>query len=297
MSALKILVAGRSGQVAQSLLEAAEQWPDFELTALGRPELDIADRASVDKAMTAVAPDLVINAAAYTAVDKAEDEREAAFAGNETGARNLAEAAALAGIPLLHISTDYVFNGQGTEPYQETDPTAPLGVYGESKLAGERAVADANPKHLILRTAWVYGVYGGNFLKTMLRVAGGRDALNVVADQRGAPTSSHEIAETLLKAAAAIQSGNESWGTYHMAARGEAVWAEFAEAIFAASASHGGPTAQVNHIPSSEYPTPAARPAYSVLNSSKLKDAFGVELSNWREPVDAIVARVLSQKG
>lgn len=297
MSKLKVLVAGRSGQVAQSLIEAATAREAVELIALGRPELDITDQASVDAAIAEVDPDLVINAAAYTAVDKAEDEREAAFDGNKAGPRHLAEATAADEIPLIHISTDYVFNGQGDRPYAEDDPVAPLGVYGESKLAGERVVAGTNPRHLIFRTAWVYGVYGANFLKTMLRVADGRDELSVVADQRGAPTSSHDIAEALLDVAEAIGDGKEAWGVYHMVAGGDAVWADFAEAIFDASSSHDGPTASVKRIPTSEYPTPAARPAYSVLDSTKLNDAFGVQLPNWRDPVSGIVARVLSQKG
>lgn len=297
MSQLRILVAGRSGQVAQSLVEAAKARPGIELIAMGRPDLDISDQASVDQAVADIDPDMVINAAAYTAVDKAEEEREAAFDGNKAGPRHLAEATAANELPLIHISTDYVFDGQGERPYKEGDPTAPLGVYGESKLAGERVVTGTNPRHLILRTAWVYGAYGANFLKTMLRVAESRDELSVVADQRGAPTSSHAIAEVLLDIAEGIRDGKDAWGVYHMAAQGETVWADFAEAIFEASAQHGGPSAAVKHIPSSEYPTPAARPAYSVLDSSKLKDAFGTQIPHWRDPIEGIVARVLSEKG
>ncbi|NNU16770.1 dTDP-4-dehydrorhamnose reductase [Parvularcula sp. ZS-1/3] len=291
---MKILVAGRSGQVARSLAEAAEGRDDVKLVCLGRPDLDIADRASVDAALAREKPDVLINAAAYTAVDQAEQDREAAYAGNETGPRHLAEASAAQGIPIIHISTDYVFNGEGERPYVESDPTDPLGVYGASKLAGEMAVADANPEHLILRTAWVYGAYGKNFLKTMLRVADGRDELSVVADQSGAPTSSHDIAEALLKLAPKMKDG-AAFGTYHMAASGEGVWADFTQAIFEASAEAGGPTASVTRIPSSDYPTPAKRPTYSVLNSSALEEAFGVRLPDWREPVPGIVRRVLQE--
>lgn len=296
MSGLRILVAGRSGQVAQSLIEAARSRSDVSIIALGRPELDITDAGSVGAAFEAAAPDLVINAAAYTAVDKAEEERDLAFAGNETGPRHLAEAAARRALPIVHLSTDYVFNGEGMRPYREDDPTDPLGVYGASKLAGEQAVAAANPRHVILRTAWVYGVHGNNFLKTMLRVAGGRDTLNVVADQRGAPTSSHDIAETLLALALRLHTEQSGYGTYHMAARGECVWADFAEAIFEASAARGGPAAAVNRIPTSEYPTPAKRPAYSVLDSSALERTFGLSLPPWREPVDGIVERLLKKE-
>ena len=295
---LRILVAGRSGQVAQSLIEAATGREGLTVTALGRPDLDIADRASVSAAIAAHAPHVLINAAAYTAVDLAETERDAAFLGNETGPRHLAEATAEAGLPLIHLSTDYVFNGRGTAPYTEKEPTDPLGVYGASKLAGEEAVAAANPRHLTLRTAWVYGAHGKNFLKTMLRVAETRDELSVVADQRGAPTSSHDIAAALLDLSEAIvrEGTDPVWGTYHMAARGEAVWADFAEAIFAASAALGGPTARVKRITTAEYPTPAERPAYSVLDSGALHRAFGVRLPVWQEPVAGIVARILERK-
>ncbi|MEM9837757.1 MAG: dTDP-4-dehydrorhamnose reductase [Pseudomonadota bacterium] len=298
MSRFKILVAGRSGQVAQSLVEAAALRERIDLTCAGRPDLDIADLGSVRSAVSEAKPNLVINAAAYTAVDKAEDDRDAAFAGNETGPENLAKVTVEAGIPLFHISTDYVFSGQATAPYTEDHPTDPLGVYGSSKLAGEQAVAHHNPKHLILRTAWVYGVYGANFLKTMLRVAEGRNELNVVADQYGAPTSSHDIASGLLDLAEAVLAdpNNARWGTFHMSAGGDAVWAEFAEAIFAASAINDGPSATVNRIPTTEYPTPAERPAFSVLNSSALEQAYGVRLPHWKEPVAGVVARVLQHK-
>ncbi len=293
----KVLVAGRSGQVAQSLTEAAAGHRDLEVTLMGRPDLDITDEASVERAFDVIAPDLVINAAAYTAVDQAEDDRQAAYDCNETGPRRLAEASAKRGIPIIHISTDYVFDGQGTVPYAEESKTDPLGVYGASKLAGERAVAEANPRHVTVRTAWVYGAYGKNFLKTMLRVARGRDELGVVSDQKGAPTSSHDIAEGLLKVASHLLAhpDDSAYGVYHMTARGEAVWADFAEAIFAASAKEGGPTAKVNRITTADYPTPAARPSYSVLDSSALEAAFGVRLPDWQDPVHGIVARVLKE--
>lgn len=296
MSRLKILVAGRSGQVAASLAEAAADFPTIELVAQGRPELDITSAESIAQAIERHDPDVLINAAAYTAVDQAETEPDAAFLGNETGPRLLAQATAAVGIPLFHLSTDYVFNGQGALPYREDDPVEPLGVYGGSKLAGEKAVAEGNPRHLILRTAWVYGAHGKNFLKTMLRVADGRDELGVVADQKGAPTSSHDIADALLQLATIVAEGRESWGTYHLVANGEAVWADFAEAIFAASSRQSGPTSKVNRIGTEDFPTPAARPAYSVLNNSKLRDTFGIELPLWSAPIPDIVERVLKEK-
>ncbi|MEM1380215.1 MAG: dTDP-4-dehydrorhamnose reductase [Pseudomonadota bacterium] len=295
---LKILVAGSTGQVAQSLVEAASLRENIALSAMGRPTLDITQAGSITSALDAIQPDLIINAAAYTAVDKAETERKAAYLVNETGPRLLAEAAREASIPLVHLSTDYVFNGQGKEPYKESDPVDPLGIYGSSKFAGEEAVRTTHTHHLILRTAWVYGVYGGNFLKTMLRVAENRDELGVVADQRGAPTSSHDIAEALLDLASAV-TGNDptqAWGTYHMTAQGDAVWADFAEAIFSASVRRDGPSAQVNRITTDNYPTPAARPAYSVLDCSALEQTFGIALPHWEASVASVVSRILNEK-
>ncbi|MEM9810151.1 MAG: dTDP-4-dehydrorhamnose reductase, partial [Pseudomonadota bacterium] len=281
-----VLIIGRSGQVAQSLLEAGAGFPDLALTAMGRPDLDITDTASIRHALDAVNPRIVINAAAYTAVDKAEEARDAAFAANADGPGLLACETASRGVPLIHISTDYVFDGSATRPYRPDDATAPLGVYGASKLAGEQRVAEANPQHFIFRTAWVYGAYGKNFLKTMMRVAKTNPQLRVVADQQGGPTSSHDIAEALLQVASQVVRGqSDDFGLYHLAARGEAVWADFAEAIFEASAAYGGPSAKVERITTAEYPTPAVRPAYSVLDTTRLKQAFGIELPHWHEPV------------
>ncbi|MEE4208113.1 MAG: dTDP-4-dehydrorhamnose reductase [Parvularcula sp.] len=292
-----ILVAGRSGQVAQSLIEAGKGRSGLKIVALGRPDLDITDADGIAHVMDAVKPDLVVNAAAYTAVDQAETDRDAAYAGNEVGPRRLGEASAARSLPVIHLSTDYVFGGDGDRPYQPEDETSPLGVYGASKLAGEKALAEVNPRHVILRTAWVYGAHGKNFLKTMLRVGTDRDQLSVVADQKGAPTSSHDIAEGILDVAEAILAApsDAAYGTYHMTAGGEAVWADFAEAIFAASREAGGPHAAVKRIGTEDYPTPAKRPAYSVLDSSALAEAFGVRLPHWQEPVPGIVARVLKE--
>ncbi|MEO1657803.1 MAG: dTDP-4-dehydrorhamnose reductase [Pseudomonadota bacterium] len=292
---LRVLVAGQSGQVAQSLLQAASR--DVTLELRGRPDFDITDKQSIAAAVDAFGPDIVINAAAYTAVDQAEDDRDAAFAANALGPQNLAEVTADQGLPLIHLSTDYVFDGSGTEPYREDQPTAPIGVYGESKLAGEDAVAAANPSHVIARTAWVYGAHGKNFLKTMLRVGSTNDELRVVDDQHGAPTSSHTIAETLLRIAHAVKEadGETPFGLYHLVASGACSWADFAAAIFDESAARGGPAAKVARITTEEYPTKAARPAYSVLDTSKLQSSFGVTLPDWREPIGPIVAKVLEE--
>ncbi|WP_341198070.1 dTDP-4-dehydrorhamnose reductase [Hyphomonas chukchiensis] len=293
-----ILVAGRSGQVAQAL--AATTLPAaVKLVALGRPDLDLLDPKSIALAMDRVSPDLVINAAAYTAVDQAESDDTNAFALNADGAAHLAKAAAERGAPILHLSTDYVFDGSKSGPYVETDPVAPLGVYGASKLAGERAVAAENPDHFILRTAWVYSAVGKNFVKTMLRLAETRDELGVVADQFGNPTSAADIAYGLIAIAQRLKSGPAGFvpGVYHMTASGEASWADFAEAIFATSAALGGPSSRVNRIASSEFSTPVKRPANSRLDCSRLSAAFGVTLPDWQGSTLACVAQLVETKG
>ena len=281
---MKILVAGRSGQVAQSL--AAISTPERHFVTLGRPELDICDPASVAAAIHEHQPAALINAAAYTAVDRAESEPEAAFAANETGPRVLATAAREAGIPILHISTDYVFAGNKDGFYTEDDPVDPQSVYGRSKLAGERAVAEANPDHVILRTAWVFSPYGNNFVKTMLRLAADRDTVRVVADQWGSPTYAPDIAEGLAKILdqALASPADPIWrGTFHMTAAGTCTWADFAEEIFRQSAERGGPSAKVERITTAEYPTPAKRPANSQLDNGMFARAFNFTLPAWQD--------------
>lgn len=291
---MRIFVAGRSGQVAQSLLAAGAK-SAHELKAFGRPGFDLADKASVDAAVDAFAPDLVINAAAYTAVDQAESEEDLATAINGTGAGYLATAAARHGAPILHLSTDYVFDGELDRPYREDDATAPVGAYGRSKLAGEVAVVAANPKHLILRTAWVVSPYGKNFVKTMLRLAETKDALGVVADQVGNPTYAPHIAAALLMLADHIAAGQDGpWGIGHLTASGTASWADVAEAVFAESRALGGPSAKVNRITTAEYPTPACRPANSRLENSRLAADWGVTLPAWQDGVRTCVGALLT---
>lgn len=297
MPRLKVLVAGRSGQVAWALKETVPV--NVDLVAIGRPDLDLTDRASVDAAVDKVRPDIVINAGAYTAVDQAETDEAAAFALNADGPGYLSAAAARAGAPILHLSTDYVFDGEKDAPYAEIDPVAPLGVYGRSKLAGEQQVAAANPNHLIFRTAWVYSPVGKNFAKTMLRVAGQREELTVVHDQIGNPTSAADIGRGLWSVATQI-AGNPATlvpGIYHMTASGEASWAEFAEEIFAVSAGLGGPSARVRRIPSSEYPTPTRRPSNSRLDGTKLSRTFGVILPQWRSSTRSCVETLIATGG
>ncbi|AXE63395.1 dTDP-4-dehydrorhamnose reductase [Hyphomonas sp. CACIAM 19H1] len=298
MSRLNVLVAGRGGQVARALA-ASVPADRVQAVCLGRPELDIRDTGSIARVVEATAPDLVINAAAYTAVDQAESEPEEAKLVNAAAAGALAEAAAARGAPILHLSTDYVFNGEKSGPYLETDAVNPLGVYGQSKLEGEQKVAQSNPQAIILRTAWVYSPWGKNFAKTMLRVAEGRDELTVVHDQRGNPTSANDIAAALW--AIALQyAGNPAAlvpGVFHMTAAGEASWAEFAEEIFAVSSAAGGPSARVQRITTAEYPTPTRRPANSRLDCSHLAAIYGVALPDWRSSTRSVVEELVRTKG
>lgn len=292
---MRILVAGSTGQVAQALAEAPHR--GFTVQTFGRPGFDMERRETVEAAFAGFRPDIVINAAAYTAVDKAESEPDAAMRINADGPALLAELAAQAGAPILHLSTDYVFSGDKTTPYVESDPVGPVGAYGRSKLEGERRVAAANPKHLILRTAWVHAPYGGNFVRTMLRLAETREEVSVVADQHGAPTYAPDIAGGLLSIVARIAEGGPTpWGVYHMASSGACVWADFAGHVFARSAVAGGPSAKVNRISTAEYPTPARRPANSRLDCSRLRSDYGVALPDWRTGVDRCVARLLQQR-
>lgn len=300
---MRILVAGAAGQVAQSLVEASKALVEagraqgLDLVALGRPDFDLTCESDVVRVVADVKPDVVINAAAYTAVDQAESEPDAAHLLNATAAGWLAREAARAGAPILHLSTDYVFDGAKTAPYVEDDALAPLGVYGASKLAGERAVAAANPHHVIARTAWVYSPFGKNFVRTMLRLAADREELGVVADQTGNPTYAPHIAEALLMMAGqCVKHGpDDLWGIFHLVAPDEAVWADLAEAAFADSRAIGGPAARVRRITAAEYPTPARRPQNSRLDAGKLKRIYGVRLPPWRDGVKACVGRIVGE--
>lgn len=292
---MKILVTGREGQVVQSLLEKAIQRPDLEVIALGRPELDLAKPDTVRSAIEAIKPDLVVSAAAYTAVDLAEDEQEFAFVVNATGAEAVAEAAKACGAPVIHLSTDYVFAGDADEPYAETDVTGPRSVYGSSKLEGERLITQANPKHIILRTAWVYSPFGKNFVKTMLKLAETRDALSVVSDQWGNPTSALDIADAIIQVADHLAATPEflAYGVYHLVGTGDTNWSSFARAIFDESAKLGGPTANVTDITTADYPTKAARPANSRLSTAKFQKAFNWSVPHWQSSLRDVVARLI----
>ncbi|MCQ0988469.1 dTDP-4-dehydrorhamnose reductase [Jiella marina] len=282
---MRILVTGRDGQVTRCLADLSDD--RHEIATVGRPQLDLTDAGSIAAVIAEMKPDIVVNPAAYTAVDKAESEPDAAFAVNAEGAENVAGAADEAGLPLIHISTDYVFSGDKPTPYAETDETGPTGVYGQSKLEGEKLVLAANPRAVVLRTAWVFSPYGNNFLKTMLRVAKDRDELRVVDDQRGTPTYAPDIAAGVLAVCdriAAEPDGHWS-GVYHMVAEGETSWAGFAEAIFAASKERGGLTAKVTRITTADYPTPARRPANSRLDTTRFVETFGHRLPAWETAI------------
>jgi dTDP-4-dehydrorhamnose reductase len=286
-----ILLFGSGGQLGRELTARANTLGE-PLVALSRQDADISDPQVIARALDRAKATMVVNAAAYTKVDQAESEPEAAFAANETGAAVLAEACARAGLPLVHISTDYVFDGSKAGAYVEDDAVAPLGVYGRSKLAGEQAVRERNPRHVILRTAWVYGAYGQNFLKTMLRLAAERDELRVVADQRGSPTATADIAEAILHVGRRLE--NEPWGTYHFAGSGETSWHGFAAHIVAAHARFTGRRPPVIAIATADFPTKATRPSNSVLDSSRFAAVFGYKAEPWDVATDRTVGQILS---
>lgn len=292
---MRMVVTGREGQVVRSLVERAAG-KEIEVVCLGRPELDLAaPPARIQSAVEAAKPDILVSAAAYTQVDKAEAEPELVFAVNRDGPHALAVAARGLEIPLIHLSTDYVFDGAKPSPYAEDDRAAPEGVYGASKLAGEDAVLEANDNTAVLRTAWIYSPFGINFVKTMLRLAQDRDEVHVVADQTGNPTSALDIADAIFRVATNLRNGHEQKkrGIFHMTGAAQASWADFAEAIFEISAKAGGPTAIVKRIGTADYPTTAKRPANSRLNSNKLALVHGVRLPEWRASLNDIVLRLL----
>jgi dTDP-4-dehydrorhamnose reductase len=288
---VKVLVIGREGQLARGLLEAADG-ANVQVVAIGRPELDLADETSVAAAVAHERPDVVVNAAAYTAVDRAETEPTVAHAVNALGAEHVAKACAANAIPIIHISTDYVFGGTKHGPYLEDDPTGPVNVYGRTKLEGEQRVAKACERHLILRTAWVHSPWGANFVKTMLRSATTRPSIGVVDDQKGSPTYALHLAGIVLALAARVAADGTRWGVYHAVGAGETTWFGFAREVFRYAAEQGLPAADVAAIATSAYPTPARRPANSRLNCDRLRLLLGFELPDWRVGVHDCVARI-----
>jgi len=283
---MKILLTGASGQLGRCIQDRLPE--GWEIHAVGSAQLDIGDKAQVEQAVRAYQPDAIINAGAYTAVDKAESEPEAAARVNTQGPENLALAARDSGAKLIHVSTDYVFDGQGTRPYLETDTTNPLGVYGKTKLDGEKAVLAVLPEAAIVRTAWVFSEYGNNFVKTMVNLAEKRDALGIVSDQRGCPTYAGDLAQALITLLQVQAQG----GIYHYGGDHEVSWFEFADRIFDVAVAEGRLAKKpvLTGVTTEEYPTPAKRPAYSVLDGEKIK-ALGVALSDWDSALKDIISK------
>ncbi len=289
---MRIAVAGMTGQLAMALAERGAK-AGVEVVRLGRPELDLTRDETILPALQGVSPDVVINAAAYTAVDLAESEARAAFAVNAEGAGRIASAAARLGAPLLHVSTDYVFRGDLGRPYREDDATGPTGIYGASKLAGEQAVLAEGGS--VFRTAWVYSPFGRNFVKTMAGLAASRDEVRVVADQIGSPTSALDIADALIAAArrqVAAPADQALRGVFHLAGVEAASWCALAQGVFDALAAMGRPACRAIPIPTSDYPTPARRPADSRLDGARLKSVYGLEPPSWRASLPGVVARL-----
>jgi dTDP-4-dehydrorhamnose reductase len=292
---LRVLVFGAGGQVGREVCRAG--WPTtFELIPLDRRAADITKATVVSTVIARERPDIVVNLAAYTAVDRAESEPEAAWAVNCAGAAHVAAICGEDGTPLVHLSTDYVFDGCKSEPYHEGDAVNPLNTYGRSKEAGERAVRAAAPRHIILRTAWVYGAYGANFVKTMLRLGADRPVLRVVADQRGCPTAAADIAAALIAIARRIERGATDWGTFHFTAAGSTSWHGFAEEIVdlarALGAWPGEAGPRVEPITTDQYPTAARRPMNSVLDCRKI-EALGITPPPWRSSLPAVLRELI----
>ena len=281
---IRVLVFGQTGQVATEL--ARQATPEMAMTCLGRDRADLSDPAACAAVIAASDADVVINAAAYTAVDRAETEETLATTINGTSPGAMARACAARGIPFLHISTDYVFDGSGTRPWQPDDATGPLGAYGRSKLTGEEAVRAAGGPHAILRTSWVFSAHGANFVKTMLRLGAEREKLTIVADQVGGPTAAADIAAALLTMARAFHAGHGTTGPYHFSGAPDVSWADVAREIFVVS----GLSCRVEDIPTSAYPTPARRPANSRMDGTALTLAYGIERPDWRDSLRRVLS-------
>jgi dTDP-4-dehydrorhamnose reductase len=282
---MKILITGANGQLGRELQALQVTLPHHQFHFFTKEELDIADLIKVEAAFREIKPDYCINCAAYTAVDKAETDKETAFLINETGTKNLAQASAQTETKFIHISTDYVFAGNGMEPYAEDHPVDPQNVYGQSKLKGEEAALEVNPSCIIIRTAWVYSEYGNNFVKTMLRLMQSKEEIGVVDDQLGIPTYAADLALAILSI---IKSGKWVPGIYHYSNEGVISWFDFAKAI----QEYINSSCRVNAIPTSAYPTPAKRPAYSVLSTIKIKTTFNLDIPAWKDSLHNCLDRL-----
>ncbi len=285
---MKVLITGCNGQVGHCLVKQLEN--KAEILALDVDKLDITDKVQVFNAVLDFKPDFIINAAAHTAVDKAEEQEELSYKINRDGPLFLAQAAKQVDACILHISTDYVFEGNKSGIYTEQDPTGPQGVYGASKLAGEIAVQENNPKHIILRTAWVFGEHGNNFIKTMLRLGRERDVLSIVGDQFGGPTYAGDIASALIRITNLVQNGSTEWGIYHFSGEPHVSWFEFAQVIFQQAEDKKilEKTPALTSITTSEFPTAAKRPENSKLDCTKINTVFGIAASDWKAALNRI---------
>lgn len=294
-SNLKVLVIGANGQLGSELCRKGEELGG-EMVPMDLPELDITQNSAARRAVCQPDISLVINAAAYTAVDKAESEPKHAFAVNCDGPAHLATCCANLRIPLIHISTDYVFDGNKAGAYIETDPVCPIGVYGRSKASGEEEIRKKLTEHVIIRTSWLYGVHGNNFVKTMLRLGSEKEVVRVIDDQHGCPTYAGDLAEAILSIARDILERKEiHWGTYHYCGKGETTWYGFAERIFQVARRHRPfPLRCVEAITTEQYPTPAKRPRNSVLDCARIKEVFGIEQRPWEESLERAIPALLN---
>jgi dTDP-4-dehydrorhamnose reductase len=295
---MKILVLGCSGQVGTDLLHSPQWASGTVLTGLARPRFDMTEPDTVRRALSHAEPDVVVNAAAYTAVDDAETDQALAHAVNAEGPALLAEECCRRRMPLIHLSTDYVFDGTSATPYREADPVNPINAYGRSKAAGDEAVRQRHPRHIIVRTSWVYASHGSNFVRTMLRLASERDEVGVVADQFGSPTAAADIADAIAGIvrrfpAGGAQGEGSPWGTYHFTARGETTWHGFAERILAHLQLAGERAPRLRPIAAADYPGRAVRPAYSVLDCSLIERTFGIDRPCWEDRLASVLDRLV----
>ncbi len=270
-----VAVIGGNGQLGQALQKISGNFPEISFKFFSSSEANVLIPEQLDEIFSKIHPDFCINASAYTAVDKAESEPEKAFAINADGAKNLAKVCNHYNATLIHISTDFVFDGTKATAYSETDLTNPLGVYGASKLKGEEFIQAFAKKYFIIRTSWLYSDFGNNFMKTMLRLSNERDSLSIVSDQIGTPTNANDLAKAIITV---VKSGSENYGFYNFSNEGIASWFDFAKAIF----EKNKVTIELNPIPTTDFPTPAKRPAYSVLDKSKIKNEFGIIIPDWK---------------
>ncbi len=292
---LRIAVTGKEGQVVSALRERANAL-GVEVIPVGRPKLDLQNLSSILPALAAAKPNVIVNAASFTAVDQAENDASLAHQVNATGAGEVAKAANTLGVPIIHLSTDYVFDGTKPEPYLESDPIHPLSVYGASKAEGEALVITNAPDHAVLRVSWIYSPFGKNFVRTILRVATQKDTMNIVDDQYGAPTSAFDIADSIVRVARNLVGAKHDTalrGVFHMTAAGQTTWARFAETVFTISSRLGGPSAKVNPIESKDYPQAAKRPANSRLDCKRIATVHKVKIPHWETSIGYCVERII----